>query len=220
MNDSLRRFLGADELRHRLAESGRPATVVAPEALPWLPRPWFGDVISQVAVEGAPYSVVCLMARGHVGLRQGFASGFTFGVGPVPLHSTTVMPLQYHFVVRGAGKAPKTKLRSEIRGVFRRERVRLRWEGSLLALQLMNDQAMMRKLEQLSVDDGITLEVDPRHDLCRVVLQRYVTVKLSVFEQQLVRVHREAISNDLLDAIDTIATHARQASTELARVSA
>lgn len=197
-------MVGAQELADFLSLVGRPARVLdrRPSDL-GLRDPHV------LRVSGSPIDRISLRMQGVVGPRQMLGAGsFLAIVGPVPLASRGVLPVQAHLLLDGAADPGPAELRWQTTGFFRKERVGVAWRGGPLADDLMAAPGLAESLlAELGPHDGIRVKAE--RDRVRIVLRRSVTVEVGVFIDGLGRRHATPWSPALLDALETIAAHAR-----------
>jgi hypothetical protein len=204
LTEGTRRMLGAYELAGFLSVVGRPARVLDTRPVDLGMRD-----AHVIRVSGSPIDRISLRMQGVVGPRQLLGAGsFMASVGPVPLASRGVLPVQAHLLLDGADDPGPAELRWQTTGFLRKERVGISWRGGPLADALEQAPGLSdRLLSELGLHDGISVMAERAR--VRVVLRRSVTVEFGIFIDGLGRRHATPWSPALLDALETIAAHAR-----------
>lgn len=199
-----RRLVGAPQLAAFLTAAGRPAEVL--ETRP----PDLGLRDAHVLrVSGSPIDRISLRLQGVVGPRQLLgAPSFIASVGPVPLASRGVLPVQAHLLLEGAPDPGRARLVWETEGFFRKTRTGVSWRGGPLAERLAAAPGLCKALmAELGPHDGVEITAEPGR--VRVVLKRSVTVEVGIFIDGLGRRHDSPWTPALLTAMETVAAHAR-----------
>jgi hypothetical protein len=207
------KIVGLHELGAWLTALGRRAEVVPFGGVDWLDGGFFSRDRSLLRLANSTVDVVAIRMQGAVGPRQNLEAGaFTFAIGGLPVASTQVLPLQYHYLVReaAASSAFSAKLAPRWKGWFSRERVGFGWKGGELAEVLARDAWLLGCLHAwLPVDDEIRVVPEPSRGFVRVVHKRAAVLRYSLFSQEIVQFYRGYLPEALIVCFERIAWHVR-----------
>lgn len=200
--------VGLDAFARYLGDTGRNARVAKPEEVPWLESSFFDQHKQLVVLEKSPVQVISIRMQGAIGPRQNLINhSFSFKVGPIPIMSNRVWPLQYNYIVRGPERfALASKLKQKTKGFFARERQGIYWSGGELASTLMRDEALMADLFQyLDVEDALEVIPETGKGYTRIVHKTTMSVRYNLLADEIVQLYRGKLPEPLLNAMETIA---------------
>lgn len=162
-----------------------------------------------VKVEERAVSLVAIRFGGTLGLHPSNWST-SFALGPVPLSSKKIHPVQYHFVVpkdpTASPRAFEAKLRVETSGLLRREVTGVRWDGGRMAGVLAADKSLRRDLrDTIAPHEGVKVVPDERARFVRIVYRGRLVFGFNLLSDTIVHVDRGLPSARMVDAIERIA---------------
>ncbi len=213
---AMRDLLGVDEFSEYLASLGLQARPATDEETAGLSRGGWGLDRVCIAVDDGPFDLVWVRLGGAVGPRQNLKAGaFSLRIGPVPVMSNRVLPLQAHYLLWAApgDAAPdlRARLRMRTRGWWNPEVRDVRWTGGRLASLLDRDGELTALLrESIDAEESLRVVPDARTSSVRIVHGFTRTVNFSLLSQQLLDFHQRLAPPELIEAIGRIAEHVRE----------
>ncbi len=207
---AVREFLvGTYALCDHLTAQGIRATVVEADADERIEKGFFRRDLGYVKVEGRTFSMVAIRLGGTMSLHPSNWS-HRMSVGPVPLSTKDVHPVQYHFVVaKDPSSHPasfEAKLRLETRGFFDRTVDAVRWEGRRMAEVLNADRTLRGDLQGcIRPDEGLRLVADESARIVRIALKGKLVFGFNLLSENLVHLDRGLPNARMVDVIERIA---------------
>ena len=213
---AIRDLLGGDEFcdyQVSLGLAARPAD--ESEASP-LGKGYWGLDSQCIAIDDGPFDLVWIRLGGAVGPRQNFKAGaFRLNIGPIPVLSNQVLPLQFHYVLWGDPGAArhdvKARLKMRKRGLWNPEIVDVRWTGGRLASLLDRDGDLTEDLlEAMAADESLLVRPHMRSGSVRIVHGCTRTVNFSLLSKEMLDFHQRLAPPELIGSIERIAGHVRR----------
>jgi len=212
---AFRDMLGIDEFRDYLDALGYGARMATEEETARLGGSGWGVDRQCIALDEAPFDLVWIRLGGAVGPRQNLKAGaFRMRVGPVPVMSNQVLPLQFHYCVWGDPGETRHELRAKLRmrkkGFWNPEITDVRWTGGRLASLLDRDTELAETLrDELDADESLHVKPHPGSGSVRIVHGCTRTINYSLFSSDLLQFHQRLAPPELVEAIGTVAERVR-----------
>ncbi len=163
-----------------------------------------------IALEGSELDLVTLRMAGTVGPRQNLATrSFGVSVGGIPLAGRTLVPIEYHWIVRLSKPAYPwlaTKLVQKTRGFFKKECIGTSWTGQLIGPLFDAEPVIMEAIRaHIQIHDALRIEPEPERRIVRIVHKHAATVDYNLFDNEMLKVRRDHSGQALLLAFEKMA---------------
>lgn len=203
--------LGTEELCERLVEAGIDASIIPEDSDKRVQKGWLKSDLGYIETPGWDVDVVALRVEGGLSPHPRNWST-TVKAGSLPLLTSKVMPVQYHFVIsfHQLGQAADFKATLQKPGGFLRRRTKSGWQGGRLAERLTNDTELTAGVAaELGADDNLWVRADFRDGCIRIVLKSRLAFRFAMLPTPTAELERGLPSTALLKDIGGVAQHVR-----------
>jgi len=211
MNDVVDHLLSVEQFCTYLGTQGFSARRSTGEEMGRLRTSRWDRSSRCLTIEDSPVSLISIQMRGWTGPLQNLRAGaIDLRVGPLPVLTRHVLPMQFHYIVdadaRGRGGEIEARLELVKHGWWKQTLHGIIWRGGALAKALNRDADVGRDLlASLQPDEALEIVADQTSACVRIVHKCTRVMESSVLATEMLEIEQMLAPPGLLRAIEGIA---------------